>query len=114
MALRWQWNECIGELEIENQSKAKIRIYQGNALLIFINEWKNENDEDVYSMYNFFADKHHFKNCKDDKEYNYAQGWKKITLWKVPSDVWQVIKDLVKRGVTIEIRSKEDERNENT
>ena len=41
MALRWQWNECIGELEIEDQSKAKIKVYQGNALLIFLNEWEN-------------------------------------------------------------------------
>ena len=41
MALRWQWNEGIGELEIEEQSKAKIKIYQGNALLIFLNEWEN-------------------------------------------------------------------------
>ena len=106
MALRWQWNECIGELEIENQSKARIKIYQGNALLIFLNEWTSDSGEERYSMYNFFADKHHFNNCKNDKEYNYAQGWKKITLTKVPADVWQVLKDLAKRGVTIEIKGK--------
>ena len=27
MALRWQWEECIGELEIENQNKARIKVY---------------------------------------------------------------------------------------
>ena len=109
MALRWEWNNCIGELEIEDQSKAKIRIYQGNALLIFLNEWKNEAGTDVWSMYNFFADKHHFKNCKEDKDWNYAKGWKKITFWKVPADVWPVLKDLAKHGVKIEIRSNEYE-----
>ena len=109
MALRWQWEECIGELEIENQRKARIKIYQGNALLIFLNEWTNKDGENVWSMYNFFADKAHFDNCRKDKEYNYAQGWKKITLWKVPSDVWHVLKDLTKRNVTIVIRSKKDD-----
>lgn len=113
MALKWQWNECIGELEIENQ-QVPIKVYQGNALLIFLNEWKNEEGQNVWTMYNFFADKHHFKNCKEDKEWNYAKGWLKLTLWEVPSDVWQVIKDLVKRGITIEIRSKDDGCNENT
>ena len=112
MALRWQWNECIGELEIENQS-CPIKVYQGNALLIFLNEWENKEGEHLWSMYNFFADKHHFKNCKDDKEWNYAKGWLKLTLWKVPSDVWQVLKDLAKRGVNIEIRSKDNGCNEN-
>lgn len=112
MGFRWQWNECIGQLEIENQS-CPIKVYQGNALLIFLNEWENKEGEHLWSMYNFFADKQHFKNCKDDKERNYAKGWLKLTLWKVPSDVWQVLKDLAKRGVNIEIRSKDNGRNEN-
>ena len=43
MALNWQWDECFGKLEIENQGDYKIRIYQGNALAIFLNEWENEN-----------------------------------------------------------------------
>ena len=107
MALRWDWKHCIGELEIEKQGKAKIHIYQGNAFAIFLNEWENEQGETLWSMYNFFADKAHFDNCKKDKEYNYAQGWIKITLWNLPTDFWQFIKDLHKRGVTIEIRSKE-------
>ena len=111
MALRWQWEECIGELEIENQNKARIKVYQGNALLIFLNEWTSEKGEERWSMYNFFADKSHFDNCRKDKEYNYAQGWLKLTLWKVPADVWHVLKDLHKRGVKIEIRSKENEIN---
>lgn len=108
MALRWEWKECIGELEIENQAQARIRVYQGNALLIFLNEWEKDG-ESVWSMYNFFADKAHFDNYRKDKEWNYAEGWKKLTLWKVPSDVWHVLKDLHKRGVKIEIRSAENE-----
>ena len=55
-------------------------------------------------MYNFFADKGHFDNWKKDKDTNYAQGWKKLTLWKVPNDFWQILKDLAKRGVEIVIK----------
>ena len=109
MALRWQWDECIGELEIKDQAKARLRVYQGNALLIILNEWQNKDGETLWSMYNFFADKKHFDNCRKDKDYNYAEGWLKLTLWKVPADIWNVLKDLHKRGVKIEIRSKENE-----
>ena len=111
MALRWDWDKCIGELEIENQAAAHIKVYKGNALLIFLNEWKNEEGTDVWSMYNFFADKAHFDNCRKDKDWNYAKEWLKLTLWEVPSDVWHVLKDLAKRGVTIEIKNKTNKRN---
>ena len=104
MALRWDWNECIGELEIEDQGKAKIRVYQGNALAIFLNEWESKDGDSLWSLYNFFADKGHFDNWKKDKDTNYAQGWKKLTLWKVPNDFWQILKDLAKRGVEIIIK----------
>ena len=60
MALRWEWNECIGELEIEDQGKAKIRVYQGNALAIFLNEWESKDgiklseiDQDTAQPYKF-------------------------------------------------------------
>ena len=106
MAIRWDFKHCLGELEIENQ-KCPIRIYQGNAYAIFVNEWTSEKGEELYSMYNFFADKQHFQNCAKDKEWNYAEGWKKITLWKLPNDFWSLLKDLAKRGVTIEIKKKE-------
>ena len=107
MAIRWQWDECIGEIETEKQDKAKIRIYQGNALAIFLNEWKSKAGEDLWTMHYFFADKRHFENCRKDKEWNYAEGWKKIILWKVPTDFWPILKDLTKRGVEIVIRAKE-------
>ena len=107
MALRWEWKECIGELETENQEETKIRIYQGNAFAIFLNEWIGKDGQEKWSMHMFFADKRHFDNCKNDKDWNYAEGWKKITLWKVPSDLWPFIKDLYKRGVIIEIKGAE-------
>lgn len=110
MALRWDWDKKIGKLEIQQgKKKFDIDVYQGNALAIFINEWKNDEGKDVWMMYNFFCDKDHFRNCTKDKTWNYAEEWVKLTLWEVPNDFWIILKDLAKRGVTIEIRSKNDE-----
>lgn len=105
MALRWDWNNKIGELLIkQNEKEFNISVYKGNALAIFIYEFVNEKGIEQYQMHQFFCDKEHFKNCS--KDYNYAEDWVKLTLWNVPSDMWVILKDLVKRGVTIEIRSK--------
>lgn len=115
MALRWDWDKKIGKLEIQQgEKKFDIDVYQGNALAIFINEWKNDEGKDVWMMYNFFCDKDHFRNCTKDKTWNYAEEWVKLTLWEVPNDFWIILKDLAKRGVTIEIRRKDDGCNENT
>ena len=108
MALKWDWKDKIGELKIKQEEKEfTINVYKGNALAIFIHEFTNEQGQEVYSLYNFFCDKDHFKNCTQDKTWNYASEWTKLTLWEVPNDFWVIIKDLVKRGVDIEIRSKE-------
>ena len=115
MALRWDWKHKIGELLIKQGEKEfTINVYQGNALAIFISEWTNSEGVEQYSMYNFFCDKEHFRNCTKDKTWNYAEEWIKLTLWEVPSDMWVLLKDLAKRGVNIEIRSNDDGRNENT
>lgn len=107
MALRWDWNNKIGELLIRQGDKDfTINVYQGNALAIFLHEYVNDEGKEVYSMYNFFCDKEHFRNCA--KDYNYAEEWVKLTLWKVPNDMWVLLKDLAKRNVTIEIRGNKD------
>ena len=109
MALTWDWDKKIGELDIrQGEQDFKISIFEGNALAIFISEWINDEGKEAYSMYNFFCDKEHFKNCTKDKTWNYAKEWVKITLWEVPNDFWIILKDLAKRGVTIEIRSKDN------
>ena len=110
MALRWEWNDKIGELQINSYGEDyTISIYKGNALAIFINEYKDEGGNERYNLYNFFCDKEHFKNCTKDKTYNYAEDWKKITLWEVPNDFWVILKDLTKRNIKIEITRRESE-----
>ena len=105
MALNWNWDRKIGELLIrQGEKEFTISIYQGNALAIFLHEYTDEGGQEVYSMYSFFCDKEHFKNCAKDKTWDYAEEWVKITLWNVPNDFWVILKDLAKRGVNIEIR----------
>ena len=109
MALHWNWDCKIGELLIrQGEQEFIINVYQGNALAIFIYEFKDEKGVEKYQVQQFFCDKEHFRNCA--REFNYAEDWVKLTLWKVPKDFWVLLKDLVKRDVVIEIRGgkKED------
>ena len=107
MALNWNWDNKIGELLIRQGDKDfSINVYQGNALAIFLHEFTNDEGKEAYTMYNFFCDKEHFRNCA--KNYNYAEEWVKLTLWKVPNDMWVLLKDLAKRNVAIEIRGNKD------
>ena len=59
MALRWQWNEKGGEVTFKNGDVYPW--YEGNGLMIVLNEWQ-ENEETYWSMFWFFADKEHAKN----------------------------------------------------
>lgn len=67
MALTWQWNEKCGEAIIRQEFGGKVTeftktLYEGNAFLIFLSEWK-EADKNMYSLYTFFADETHAKTC---------------------------------------------------
>lgn len=67
MSLNWKWDEKCGEAifrqSIGNETKDFTKtLYEGNALLIFLSEW-NEDGVDKYSLYSFWADKEHMKNC---------------------------------------------------
>ena len=66
MALHWDWKEKIGEITLEQKSESggwkqfPLSLYEGNAFLIML----SENDEDnTFQMFGFFADKAHAKNC---------------------------------------------------
>lgn len=63
MAVTWNWSDKVGEATIYSKIQKKeftLNLYQGNAYLIFINEYK-ENGEDMYNVYSFFVDKTHAK-----------------------------------------------------
>ena len=69
MALNWNWSNKCGELTLRKQLTGKepreitLHLYQGNAVLIMLNEYKTDGGEDEYAMYSFFVDKQHMKNC---------------------------------------------------
>lgn len=103
MAIRWEWENQIGELDIDQGEKRfTMTVYQGNALMIILYETKEN-----YQMFQFFADKAHFKNCQKDDTWNYSEGWQELRLWKKPTaDLWLVIEDLAKRGVNVRFVAK--------
>lgn len=65
MALSWNWNEKVGEAFFVSSSGDEwcVDLYQGNAFLIMIREFKDKNDVDKYEIVGFFCDKAHMKNC---------------------------------------------------
>lgn len=77
MAIQWQWNDKIGEAVVQQTVGDETRestktIYEGNAFMIFLNEW-DEDGVGKYSMYTFFADENHAKICLGlDKRKKYA------------------------------------------
>ncbi len=63
MALNWEWKNKCGEAIVEqNGEEYVLSLYQGNAYLIFINEYK-EDGKNMYSLWSFWADKEHAKIC---------------------------------------------------
>lgn len=69
MALNWNWDDKCGEITLrqmhegEEAKEYTIDLYQGNATLIMIHEYTDDNDKDMYELFSFFADKQHMKNC---------------------------------------------------
>lgn len=68
MALNWNWKDKIGEIEYavtipdEGEKKYTLSLYEGNAYLIMIHEYKDEKGADMYELFSFFTDYDHMKN----------------------------------------------------
>lgn len=62
MALQWKWTDKMGKMAIKQKEKTfDVNIYAGNALAIFICEYEQDGEQ-RYILYNFFADKAHCDN----------------------------------------------------
>ena len=62
MALRWDFNEKVGEAVVhQNGSEYTLNLYQGNAWLIFLHEYE-EDGKNMYSLWSFWADRNHAKS----------------------------------------------------
>ncbi len=63
MALHWNWNDKCGEAVIQQGERIiTLNLYEGNAFLIFLYESKKENGEDVWQMFDFWADRQDMRN----------------------------------------------------
>ena len=64
MALQWDFREQSGTVTMSNYGKpVTLNWYEGNAMMIVLNEWKEDNGEEKYSLSWFFCDEYHAKNC---------------------------------------------------
>lgn len=94
MAVRWEWKEKVGEFTYNGYT---VNLYEGNAFLIGIEEFKNDEGEDVYRIAWFFADKQHAKRCLglEKGSYDMFEGLvEHITLYLDKSKHWKDILDL--------------------
>lgn len=121
MAIQWQWKDKIGEAVVRqfigDETKEFTKsLYEGNAFLIFLNEW-NEDGVDKYSLYTFFADETHAKRCLGlTKGCNniFTDGYDKllkIRINKAKSNNWKKIITLFAQAfdnIDIEIFTEED------
>lgn len=117
--LRWEWNYRIGTLETESRNEIyKYFLYKGNAKLIVIAEWKDDNGEDRYNVHDFFASKEDM-NCKlglvketSNHYVNTFENWMKITFYKDmigQRDLIELCTAIIKAfpNITIEIKETE-------
>lgn len=105
MAIHWDWKDKIGTATLvqtwpkEGEKEYTLHLYQGNAFLIMLNEW-DEDGQTMWSMFNFFADKDHAKNClglnkKDPDSTNILNsGFNRVTKFRL-SKKYRYLKDLV-------------------
>lgn len=75
MALEWNFNEKIGEIELwQNDRMFTINLYQGNAFLIMLHEYKS-GEVEKWEMWGFFMNETHAKRMLGiDKRYRDTYG----------------------------------------
>ena len=127
MSLNWDWNKKVGEVtftqEIDGVKKDFVsNLYNGNACLIMVYEYTDENDgKEKYQLTGFFADKTHMKRCLGiDKRYKqtlgknmYEDSWDRLTKIRLNKAKCRDVKDIVMafyeafNNITIELYTEE-------
>lgn len=120
MALHWEWSNKCGEAVLVQPATSKdeedrtfsIGLYQGNALLIMLTEYR----DNTWNMYSFWADKEHMLSClglskSDDSTNIYEASWSKITKFRFnknkisAKDLKLICESIIKafKNITIEV-----------
>lgn len=105
MALVWTWKDKCGELTSTYET---VNLYEGNALMIMIKEWANDDGTEQYGIRSFFCDKEHAKNClglsKGHENIYEDYPWTKLILYRSKSRNWKTFMELaVKAFPEIEV-----------
>ena len=100
----------MGKLTIRQKGKKfNVNIYSGNALAIFLCEYK-QNDEEGYVMYDFFADKKHCDNIiKNHKRLFFDDEVVSIKLNLFYKSARTLLKILVENGYEVRCYYKKPE-----
>lgn len=107
MALQGNWKDKMGKLTIRQKGKKyNVNIYSGNALAIFICEYK-QNNQDEYVLYDFFADKKHCDNIIKNRKRLFSDEVVSIELNLYYGGAQTLLKILVKNGYRVKCYCKE-------
>lgn len=121
MALVWDWKKLSGTITENNYGKdVTFNFYEGNAMMIVLNEYKDENGTDMYNLHWFFCDEAHAKNClglAKGKDNMFEPGQvKRLVIYRENCRQWEKIVWLFAKAfpdVEIVVRArKEDVANE--
>lgn len=97
----------MGKLTIRQKGKKfNVNIYSGNALAIFICEYK-QNDEERYVLYDFFADKKHCDNIIKNGKRLFSDEVVSIELNLYYRSAQALLKILVENGYSVKCYYKE-------
>ena len=109
MALTWEWSELSGTITENNYGKdVTFNFYEGNAMMIVLNEFKDEDGTDRYNLHWFFCDEAHAKNClglAKGKESMFEPGQvKKLVIYRDNCHQWEkIVKVFTKAFPDVEI-----------
>ena len=107
MALQWNWKDKMGKLTIRQKGKKfNVNIYSGNFLAVFVYEYTDEGNE-MYSLYDFFADKKHVSKIISNRKKLIDDDVVKIELNLWYKSARELLPYLVKNGYKVECYYKE-------
>lgn len=94
MALQWKWDNQSGTVTLNGNT---FSFYEGNALMIVLNEYKNDKGKDMYDLAWFFADKAHAKAClglEKDTTDMFEGNIEQLTIYRNHCSKWKNLIDL--------------------
>ena len=109
MALQWNWKDKMGKLTIRQKGKKfNVNIYSGNFLAVFVYEYTDGGNE-MYSLYDFFADKKHCDNIIKNHQRLFLDEVVSIELNLFYKSAQNLLKILVENGYEVSCYYKKQE-----